>query len=44
MVQLIGKEGILGRGYVFRSMWESKMDLGAQSHSEFDRHCVKGKE
>lgn len=34
------KEDITGRGHVLRFMWESKMGLGTQSHSEFDRYCV----
>lgn len=38
------REGIKGRGLVLRSTWESKMSLGTQSISEFDRYCVKEKE
>ena len=34
------EEDITGRGHVLRFMWESKMGLGTQSHSEFDRYCV----
>lgn len=43
MIQLMGKEGIIGMGHALRSTWESKIGLGTLSNSEFDRCCAKGK-